>query len=162
MLRKFLTSLFMVVVVGAALPAKAGESFLDDLEQFRAQVLEDRREVVRVNLELTSNEATAFWPTYESYQEEIDDFRRRRLHMVLDFLENRGVYDRAECVELLRDWLLMKTEWAELERAWLGEFLSVLPAPKVLRYYQIENKIDALINAELASFIPLAGTGVGS
>jgi len=160
-----LRALLLTSVLAAAfmpVPTATAEGqgdFLAELEGFRSQLLEDRRELVRKGLELTTNEAAAFQPVYEAYQEEVEGFRRRRLNLVLDFLENRGSYDRAESIARLRDWLAMKQDWARLEREWLGEFLSVLPAGKVMRYYQIENKIDAVINAELASFVPLAGTG---
>ena len=154
-----MTSLIATLAVVAALaaPAAAGE-FLSDLEGFRAQVLEDRRALVTRYLELNESEAASFWPVYEAYQEEVEDFRRRRMNMVLDFLQNRGSHGRAESIALMREWLAMKQDWVRLEREWVGEFLSVLPARKALRYYQIENKIDALINAELAAIVPLAAT----
>jgi hypothetical protein len=141
----------------AAMAADA--EILSDLAELRAQLLEDRRGVVTAFLDLSDREGEAFWPVYEAYQVEVDAFRRQCMNMVLDFLDKRGGYERAESIELMRTWLDMKQAWVELERTWLGEFLSVLPARKALRYYQIENKIDALINAELAAFVPLAGAG---
>ncbi len=159
MIRMPLVPLLLIAALGLASPAAAESSFLSELEDFRAQLLEDRREVVKTFLDLNANEEAAFWPVYEDYQEAVEAYRRRRMNMVLDFLENGGTYGRSESIELMRDWLAMKQDWVGLERAWLGEFLSVLPAQKAMRYYQIENKIDALINAELASFVPLAGAG---
>ena len=158
-----MTTLTRLILLACCLLAPAAMAadaeVLSDLAELRAQLLEDRRGVVTDFLDLTTQEGEAFWPVYEAYQAEVDALRRRRMNMVLDFLDRRGSFQRAESIVLMRSWLDMKQEWVELEREWLGEFLSVLPARKALRYYQIENKIDALINAELAAFVPLAGNG---
>jgi hypothetical protein len=44
----------------------------------------------------------------------------------------------------------------KLKRKYVKRFMKVLPAKKVLRYYQIENKLDTIINMDLAATIPLA------
>ena len=44
----------------------------------------------------------------------------------------------------------------KLRRKYVKRFMKVLPAKKVLRYYQIENKLDAMIDMDLAAMIPLA------
>ena len=44
----------------------------------------------------------------------------------------------------------------KLKKDYLGKFKKVLPAQKVMRFYQIENKIDAIVEYELVDKIPLA------
>jgi hypothetical protein len=43
----------------------------------------------------------------------------------------------------------------KLRQAYLPKFRKVLPEIKVVRYYQIENKINAALNYDLAADIPL-------
>jgi len=43
----------------------------------------------------------------------------------------------------------------KVQKQYLRKFRKVLPALKVVRFYQLENKMDAEIDAELAVFIPL-------
>ena len=45
---------------------------------------------------------------------------------------------------------------ASLKAKYLPKFKKVLPAKKVARFYQVENKLDILILAEMAEQIPLA------
>ena len=42
-------------------------------------------------------------------------------------------------------------------RAYVDDFSAVLPGRKVARFYQIENKMDAVLRYELASRIPVVG-----
>jgi len=53
------------------------------------------------------------------------------------------------------DLLEYKTDMAKLGTTYAPKLRKVLPDTKVGRYLQLENKIDALINYELAARIPL-------
>ena len=45
-----------------------------------------------------------------------------------------------------------------LKKTYMKKFSKILPPTKVLRYFQAENKIDILIDFEVASSIPLLET----
>lgn len=57
--------------------------------------------------------------------------------------------------KLLTEFLALETNYAALLKSHLPRFQKVLPATKVARLYQIENKVRALVNYELAREIPL-------
>ena len=42
-----------------------------------------------------------------------------------------------------------------MRRTYFGDFTKVLPGKKVARFYQIENKMDAVIRYDLADEIPV-------
>ena len=44
-----------------------------------------------------------------------------------------------------------------MKKGYVKKFKKVLPAKKVARYYQVENKLDAIIDVDLAREIPLVG-----
>ena len=56
---------------------------------------------------------------------------------------------------LLDEYMTIESLGAMLRQVYLSEFRKVLPEVKVVRYYQIENKIQAALIYELASQIPL-------
>ena len=87
-------------------------------------------------------------------QEKVNEVRRARLNLVLDFPAMRETMSDDGAIQLLKRSIEIKRSFAELEAKWLSEFREVLPARKVARYYQIENKIDTLINVELAAQVP--------
>ena len=57
--------------------------------------------------------------------------------------------------KLLDDSLLMDSEYLKLRQSFLAKFRGILPDTKVARYYQLENKIDAVLRYEQAKRIPL-------
>ena len=54
-------------------------------------------------------------------------------------------------------------EWISIEKAktgvkdkYVARFKKILPARKAMRFFQADNKLDAVLNAQLASIVPLA------
>jgi hypothetical protein len=146
--------LVLTWLAALAAPVSA-QTLYDDLQVLRAQVLADRKAVVADNLGLTAEESAPFWETWERYQAKVNEVRRARLDLVLDFVESRETMSDDEAIAMLERAIEVKRAFADLEAKWVKEFRQVLPARKVARYFQIENKIDALINVELAAQVPL-------
>ena len=57
--------------------------------------------------------------------------------------------------QLLNEYLALEANHIALLKAYVPRFQRVLPALKVARLYQIENKMRALVNYDLARQIPL-------
>jgi hypothetical protein len=49
----------------------------------------------------------------------------------------------------------IEKERTALRQNYMPKFRKVLPERKVLRYYQLENKLQAVVNYEIAAEIPL-------
>jgi hypothetical protein len=60
--------------------------------------------------------------------------------------------------KLLDESMTIETLRLQLAKAYLPKFRKVLSDAKVVRYYQIENKINAALYYELAANIPLIKT----
>ncbi len=56
----------------------------------------------------------------------------------------------------LDEFLAIKDELNKLKKSYVSKFDDAIPTTKVARYYQLEQKIEALINFDLAKHIPLA------
>jgi hypothetical protein len=57
--------------------------------------------------------------------------------------------------KLLEDSLSIDSAYLKLCHSYSAKFRDVLPDKKVARYYQLENKIEAVLKYELAKRIPL-------
>ena len=57
--------------------------------------------------------------------------------------------------QILFDALELEADIVSLKRQYTRDFQKVLGPRAALRFYQIENKLDAVINFELASVVPL-------
>ena len=121
------------------------------------KVKADKKLLVAANMELTEQEAAAFWPVYESYQKEITAINGRIESAIRSYAEayNQGAVPDETAKKLLDDVLDIDADEVDLRKSYVSKFEKVLPAAKVARYYQIERKIRSAVQAELAEAIPL-------
>jgi hypothetical protein len=116
---------------------------------------DERRALVAHNLRLTASEATGFWPVYSRFERDLAVWRERRQRIVAEFGENYDSMSDEVAQKLTVDRLDLDEARCRLMRSYLPQFSKVLPARKVARYYDIEAKIRAVVNAEIAESIPL-------
>ncbi len=150
--------LLVACLVAGGANATAQMSETDALQQLRADIQADRQAVTALNLKLTDAEGAAFWPLYREYRAELAKGGDRLQKMIQDYAR---VYDTAtaEQAKALTDEMLaiLKADLA-VKEAYLPKFRKLLPEVKVARFFQIENKFDAIIRVGLAADMPLIGT----
>jgi len=145
----------LVVVMAWVLPATAQDEPADNMEIVLEKIRADKKLFIAENMELTEAEANGFWPVYEQYQDELFLLRARVEELIKDYAEayEKMTNDRAR--DLLDENMTIETLALKLRQAYLPKFREVLPEVKVVRYYQIEDKINAVLIYELARNIPL-------
>jgi hypothetical protein len=129
----------------------------DNMQILLDKVRADKKLLVAANMDLSEQEAAAFWPVYEAYQKDLTALNGRIKDTIKSYADayNAGAVPDATAKKLLNDALAIEASEVDLKKSYVPKFEKVLPAAKVARYYQIENKIRSAIKAELADGIPL-------
>ena len=152
--------LSVVVVVFCALilfvvPVIAQDKPADTNQLVKEKVQADKKLLIAENMKLTETEAKAFWPVYESYQKEIGKIVERSKKLIEDYAKNYEAMTDATAKKLTDDMISIENDRLKLKKDYLPKFRKVLSDKKVARYYQLENKIFAVVSYELAKVIPL-------
>ena len=137
-------------------PAAAPDKPADNLEVLREKARADKKVIVAAALELTEAEAKGFWPVYNAYQSDMVTHYDKLMKLLDEFGQAQGSMTDQTAARLLKSYLALETDHLGLLKAYLPRFQKVLPAIKVGRLYQVENKLRAIVNYELARQIPLA------
>jgi len=148
----------LVMVMVCVFTVAAQDKQADDMQIVREKVHADKKLLVAENMQLTEAEAKAFWPVYDQYQDELFLLRSRTVKLINDFA---GAYEKMSnetAKKLMDEYMTIESLGPKLRQTYLPKFRKVLPEAKVVRYYQIENKIQAALFYELAKSIPLAKT----
>jgi hypothetical protein len=117
----------------------------------------DKKLLVASNMDLTDAEGKNFWPLYEAYQKDLMQLNQRLGKTIGEYAEafNKGPIPNDTAKKLLDEALAVEESDVKLKRTYADKVGKVLPAAKTARYIQIENKIRAILKAELAANIPL-------
>ena len=144
-----------LLLVFAAAPLQAGEADEASVEILRDTLRSNKKAIVDVNLALSDSEARAFWPVYDRYQKDLAAVQDRLVQVIEDYRASFGSMTDEKARKLVDDYLAVERDRAEVRRAFLKPISEALPGRKVMRFYQIENKIDAVLRYELARTIPV-------
>ena len=140
----------------AAAPGIAGEAADADIEILRDSIRANKKALVAATLALNDEEAKAFWPVYDRYEGELKAVNDRLLRVVEDYMGNYKNLSDEKATTIVTDYLGVEEDRAKLRRTYLPEFAKTVPGRKVARFYQIENKMDAVLRYDLAEEIPVA------
>ena len=140
-----------------ATPVIAQEAANTNMEILMQKVKADKKLLVATNMELTDGEAKGFWPLYESYQKELAQVNQQLGNVIKEYADayNKGPVPNDKAKKLLNDALAVEEAELKLKRSYAEKMGKVLPATKVARYIQIENKVRAAVRFGLAAGIPL-------
>jgi hypothetical protein len=144
------------VLVSQPLWGQDDGQWRDEMEVLRTQIHADRQAVVAAAMEFGDQEGAAFWPVYKEYRFEMGKIGDRTAALIEEFSRNYDTLTDAKASDLLQRMLTLKKERVDLQRSYVGKFKKVLSPLRVAKYYQVENKLDAVIDFELAAAIPLA------
>ncbi len=141
---------FLAIAVSPT-PVHADQELLAMVEQLR----DERRSIVEKSMGLTTGEGNAFWPVYDDYRARLGEIIDRRVQIILDFVEHPDTFSDEKSRSVLDELLELELSKVRLKRDFVEQFAASLPTRKVFKFYQIENKLDLLIQSELSSVIPL-------
>jgi hypothetical protein len=133
------------------------EQFEEEIELMREISQIGREIIVEKNMQLSTEESQKFWPVYEDYMGAMAKVNDRRVKLITDYADryvSESLSDK-EALRLLSEFLSMEKARLKVKRQYVPRFKKILPPKKVVRFFQVDNKLDSLVNIELAAEIPL-------
>jgi hypothetical protein len=162
-MKLFYNILIIVTLVAGMMPipsASAQGSYdkhKDEIELMASMVNLERKEIINQNMGLSQDEELRFWSLYNQYRLTMNEVRKRKHKLITDYADrvNTGNLSDAEALRLLKEYNSIERAKLTRREEYIPKFQEVIPAKKVALFFQIENKIDAAVNFELAKAIPL-------
>jgi hypothetical protein len=114
-----------------------------------------RRRLIETNLPLTPEEAARFWPVYEKYWKELSTLTARREAYYIELGSNFDAMTDELAKKIVLGHISLEEDRYRLLKAFFPKFAAAISDKKAARYYQIEAKIQAAVNSEIAERIPL-------
>ncbi len=156
---RLFTLIFMIVASTVVLAQDSELNILSksELANARALIQASRKEVIREELRLTEEEEIAFWPIYEKYRREMLTVQDRYVELITDYvmMYHNQKLTNEYADSLISDYFDIKSDLLRIQKKYVRRYRKKLPSMKVARFYQLENKMNADIDAELALAVPL-------
>jgi len=143
-------------VPSTGLAVTNGENSLDQqMALMHRQVDSMKRQILAANLRLTDTEAIDFWPVYDQYSAELKRITDTKNALIKEYVEDYGSLTDEQADSLILRWLDSDIAAFELQRKYLPIFRKALPGKVTATFFQVEHRINAMIDLQLTSELPL-------
>jgi hypothetical protein len=150
---KFLCSLILLLSLSTSVNAQTA---LDEqIALTRQNALTDRKSILLDNVKFSADESTEFWPAWNAYRAEVAANNDRSLSLIKDFAANYENMTDQKASELMTDFFSIEMQNLVIKQKFSKDLSKFMPAQKVMRVIQVENKLDAAIHLQVAAEIPL-------
>ena len=142
--------------VGVAWAADDPVTIEQQIQMVRSSTEIERQSTLIRGAQLTDDEMQRFVPVYRDYRREVTELNDKLIALLEKYADEYATLSDPQAQSLTRDWLALERDRIELKIRYAKKFDKALPATRVARVLQIENRMDLLQMLGGASTIPLA------
>ncbi len=135
--------------------SQRSEQYAEEIEKTLEILQQQRLEIIRQTLPLTTGEASRFWPLYEEYDAKLRKIGDREVKLITLYSDHFENLTDAIAEQIVREHFAIVKVKNELQSEYFPRFKQILPVIKAARFFQIENKIETLNRGDMARKIPL-------
>ena len=119
-------------------------------------MFDQKKLIVLQNMEFTGEEGKFFWPVYEELQDELFQSSQRAAKLIVAYASAYQTLTDDQATKIVAEYFDIQKSRTDTLESYMQKLSGGLPAKKVFRYLQVENKLEAMARYELAKGIPLA------
>jgi hypothetical protein len=128
------------------------------IQLLRTDLNAQKKQIVNETMQLDDKQARIFWPIYNNYEAELDKLGDEKLAIVQEYAANFLTMTNEKADELAQRVMALDDQKMALRRKYYDLMKKSLPAILVVRFFQVENQIQLLVDLKIASNLPIIET----
>jgi hypothetical protein len=153
---KKLPAIAAVAALALSPLTQAQTNLTDDTQLLISQIQTDKRAVVLEAMELDDAQLKLFVPIYDEYQKEMKAIYERTGALLNKYASNYGTMTDDAAKDILKDFFKLQQDREKLLPKYAKKMEKQIPPAKVLRFVQIENKLNTLMQMQAARVVPVS------
>jgi len=153
------TSLLLIQSVALAqkseTPASGPTASEQDVELLRSDIRSTKKQIIADNMKLTDLQGGKFWPVYDAYTQETTKLGDGRYALVKEYANNYEDMTDAQAESLVTKMATLDEQTANLCKQWIPQFLKVLSGKQTALFFQLDRRINLLLDLQFAANIPI-------
>ncbi len=127
------------------------------VDLMRADVRDQKAEIMGSMMELNIDDAAKFWPIYSEYDAELTKVNNLRVQNITDYAENYSQMTDEKADQLVQSSLEYQKQRGELLAKYYGRMKDALGAITAARFLMVEHQLLLIIDLQIASSLPIVG-----
>lgn len=150
-----LTIVFMALAFSTLCQAQSQEPSMSAvIEVARAGMQADRATIITAAMNFSDKEAAVFWPIYRQYEYERSKLDDERVVVIKEYAQKYPTLKDDEAKSMAERMFECDSRQIALKKAYFKKFNKVLPALTVTKFFQVERRIDLLMDMNVEASLP--------
>ena len=132
-----------------------GISVDTDIELMRKDLRAEKKKIIALNVPLTADEATRFWPVYDEYAEAMRKVNDEFYQVIREYAANQKTLTDAQATGMIARWSDLQVRQAQTRQKYIPLIEKVIPGKKAALFFQVDRRLYVLMDLQTASQIPL-------
>ena len=128
----------------------------DELKLVIMSKTAQKKAIVLSNMHLSGDVKEKFGKLYDEYQVKLMKHRIAELTLIANYAKSINNLNDDNANKLIVEWATVEDAELVLKKNYMSKFKAVMPSADVIRYFQIENRLQLLREVQTSSVIPLA------
>jgi len=128
----------------------------EDIALLRQDLRAKKMQVVGQNMSLSDAQAEKFWPIYNHYVKDLQEVNNRKYALLKQYAETWAMMTDQDALIYVRNWLEADGQAQALRLKYVPIVSQVLPGRKAATFFQLDRRLNMMIDLQLFSQIPLA------
>jgi hypothetical protein len=128
----------------------------EDIALLRRDLRAMKMQVIGQNMSLSETEGEKFWPIYNHYVKDLQDVNNQKYALLKQYAEMWATMSDQDALIYVRNWLETDGQAQALRLKYVPVVSQVLPGRKAATFFQLDRRLNMIIDLQLFSQIPLA------
>ncbi len=147
---------YLVQTVEPAPAREAGEGMSEsDFELMRSDIRTKKASLIADRMKFTDREASAFWPVYRQYEADLAAINDKKVSIMKDYLSRHDALTDQQAKQLAEEVFDVDQKTLDLRTKCFGALDKLLPGKTIVRWLQLERRLQLLVDAQLAKDLPV-------
>jgi len=128
----------------------------EDIALLRKDLRAMKMQVIGENMSLSDTEGQKFWPIYNHYVKDLSEVNNQKYALLKQYAEMWSTMSDEDAMIYVRHWLEADGEAQALRLKYVPVVSQVLPGKKAATFFQLDRRLNMIIDLQLFSQVPLA------
>lgn len=149
-------ALFLVtlLVVAAPLSAQTVDSVDQQVAALRADMKADKANIIKESMQLTPDQAKAFWPVYNEYDKDLTAVNDELVALIKKYAQQYGSITDADAKQLTEKAFAIQSRKIEIKKKYFGALSKATTPLLAAKYFQLDYRLELLLNLKITSELP--------
>jgi len=125
------------------------------IQLLRADLKASKRTLIKEAMQLDDTQAAAFWPVYNQYDVEQTKLGDEKLAIIQDYSHAFLTMTPEKADQLAHRVMELDEQRLALRKKYYDLMKKALPTVLVVRFFQIENQIQLIVDLQIAANLPI-------